>query len=198
MNILKIQALLAFLEYDTGGVDGIEGPKTRKAVTMFQKEYGGLAVDGDPGAATQTALREAVADGWERPEAIEAPAPEKTGTIWDESPYFTRAEFGCRCGEYHSPYCNGFPVEPDETLVRLANRVRGHFGRQAIRSSGIRCPQHNADSQGVYNSKHLQGKALDFMIEGKTAAEVLAYVKAQPETNYAYDIDGTYVHMDVK
>jgi uncharacterized protein YcbK (DUF882 family) len=43
----------------------------------------------------------------------------------------------------------------------------------------------------------MSGKALDFRIEGKTAEQVLEYVQKQPECRYAYDIDGTYVHMDV-
>ena len=39
---------------------------------------------------------------------------------------------------------------------------------------------------------------MDFFIRGKTAAEVLTYVESLPEVRYAYDIDGTFVHMDVK
>ena len=198
MTIKQIQALLLFLGYYHGDVDGISGPQTVAAVTAFQEDFGGIQADGIPGKETQKALRHSVTYGMERTDHAEKDEAEETGTFWDEIKYFSRSEFACRCGEYHSPYCNGYPVEPDETLVRLADRVRAHFGRPAHRSSGIRCPQHNVDSGGVATSKHKYGKALDFRIEGKTAAQVLAYVNQQPETNYAYDIDGTYVHMDVK
>ncbi len=198
MTVRQVQDLLHYLGYGLTP-DGIRGPETAAAVRGFQKEYGeGLTVDGDAGSETQAALRRAVGDGWQRPEA---PVPDlgtnSTGTFWDEIRYWTREEFKCRCGEYHAPYCDGFPAEPDETLVRLADRVRGHFGRPAHRSSGIRCRQHNADSGGVSNSKHLYGKALDFFVEGVSGRELLSYVQAQKETNYAYIIDGQYVHMDV-
>jgi uncharacterized protein YcbK (DUF882 family) len=49
----------------------------------------------------------------------------------------------------------------------------------------------------VPDSKHKFGKALDFRIEGKTADQVLAYVKTLSGVNYAYKIDSQHVHMDV-
>ena len=84
------------------------------------------------------------------------------------------------------------------TLIRVADRVRAHFGAEAFVSSGVRCQQHNANVGGVPGSRHLYGKAMDFCISGKKAAEVLEYVLKQPEIRYAYDIDGTYIHMDVE
>ena len=39
---------------------------------------------------------------------------------------------------------------------------------------------------------------MDFRIEGETAKQVLSYVNSLPEVRYAYDIDGRYIHMDVK
>ena len=95
-------------------------------------------------------------------------------------------------------YCNGFPKEPDAKLIKVADRVRAHFGSAAIVSSGVRCEVHNANVGGVPNSRHLTGKAMDFCVVGKTAEQVLEYVWQQPEIRYAYDIDGTYVHMDVE
>lgn len=196
MTTLQIQSLLTYLGYDPGEVDGIPGRNTRQAVLSFQAAEG-LETDGSPGPLTQTALLDAVAAGRFRSE--DAPTPDDaTGTFWDHIRYWTRGEFRCRCGEYHAPYCNGFPVEPDQTLVELADDVRAHFGRPGIRSSGIRCKQHNTDSGGVYNSRHLLGKALDFRIQGKTSGEVLAYVQTLPKVRYAYAIDDSYVHMDVE
>ena len=196
MTTKQIQALLTYLGYDPGEVDGIPGRNTRRAVLAFQAQVG-LETDGSPGPLTQAALLDAVAAGRFRAEDALTP-DDSTGTFWDHIRYWTREEFRCRCGEYHAPYCNGFPVEPDQTLVELADDVREHFGRPGIRSSGIRCKQHNADqANAAANSRHLYGKALDFRIQGKTSGEVLAYVQTRPGVHYAYAIDDSYVHMDV-
>ena len=196
MDTRQIQALLVYLSYDPGEVDGLPGKNTRRAVLEFQAQEG-LTQDGSPGPLTQAALLDAVAVGRFRAEDAKTPE-ENNGTFWDHIRYWTREEFRCRCGEYHAPYCNGFPVEPDQTLVELADDVRAHFGRPGIRSSGIRCKQHNADQKNsAVNSRHLYGKALDFRIQGKTSVEVLAYVQTLPKVRYAYAIDDSYVHMDV-
>ena len=115
--------------------------------------------------------------------------------FWVGIKNFEREEFACKCG---GKYCNGFPVEPERKLVTVADRVREHFGNPAIVSSGVRCQRHNANVGGVSNSRHLYGKAMDFCIVGHRAAEVLAYVQAQPEIAYSYAIDANYVHMDVE
>ena len=86
----------------------------------------------------------------------------------------------------------------NHTLITVADRVRTHFGAEAFVSSGVRCPQHNANVGGVQNSRHLTGKAMDFCVSGQKAAQLLEYVWKQPEIRYAYDIDGTYIHMDVE
>lgn len=191
MDTRQIQALLVYLGYDPGEVDGLPGKNTRRAVLAFQAAEG-LAQDGSPGPLTQAALLDAVAKGRFREEAARTPE-ETTGTFWDEIRYFKRAEFRCPCGR-----CGGFPVEPDETLVRLADRVREHFGAPANVSSGVRCQAHNDELSGsAKNSYHLRGKAMDFAVRGVSGSKLLAYVKTQ-RVHYAYQISGSdYVHMDV-
>ena len=107
---------------------------------------------------------------------------------------FTREEFRCKCG---GTYCNGFPAEPQEKMVRAVDRVRNHFGRAFSPNSGVRCPTHNANVGGVANSRHLRGRAVDFGVPGKTAAQVLAYVETLPDIRYCYAIDEQNVHMDI-
>ena len=187
MTARQKQHLLAFLGYYTGAIDGIWGPLSEDAMTRFHRDFGGLDTAGMPGDATEKALRHAVAYGLPGRE-------EPTGTFWDEIKFWSREEFRCQCG---GKYCDGFPAEPDETLVRLADDIRTHFGRPGHRSSGLRCKTWNAVQNGVANSRHMSGKALDFRIEGHTGAQVLDYVLTLPGVRYAYDIDGTYVHMDV-
>ena len=109
--------------------------------------------------------------------------------------YFRRDEDGirCPCGR-----CGGFPVEPSETLMRLADRVRTMAGAPATVSSTVRCAAHNAELKGsVPNSRHLLGRAMDFSVRGWSSGKLLALVQKQPEVHYAYAIDGQYVHMDV-
>ena len=194
MTTLQIQALLTYLGYDPGEVDGLPGKNTRRAVLEFQIAEG-LTADGRPGPLTQAALLEAVAKGRFREEAARTPE-EPTGTFWDEIRYFKREEKGiaCPCGR-----CGGFPVEPTERLMRLADRVREAADAPMCPSSTVRCQAHNDELSGsVPNSRHLSGKAMDFCIRGCGADRALALVRQQPEVRYAYAIDNRYVHMDVE
>jgi N-acetyl-anhydromuramyl-L-alanine amidase AmpD len=53
-----VQYRLNALGFGAGTVDGIMGPRTRKAVTAFQRTYPPLRVDGIPGSRTQAKLCE--------------------------------------------------------------------------------------------------------------------------------------------
>ena len=191
MTYKQKQHLLGYLGYYSGQVDGIWGRLSREATKAFQAGYA-LEPDGIFGPATEKRILEVIGSG-EQPSQQAQTAPETGGgeEWWREIRYFTRAEFRCPCGR-----CGGFPAEPAESLVRLADQVREHFGAPALPSSGVRCPEHNKEVGGVWNSYHLTGRALDFRIDGKSAAQVLAFVKTLP-VHYAYAIDGSYVHMDV-
>jgi hypothetical protein len=192
MTIKQRQNLLAYLGYYVGAIDGIFGSGSREATKAFQRDFfqDESKVDGICGDETEKALKYAVCYGINKKVEITT----STGTFWDDIKYWSRDEFRCQCG---GKYCNGFPAEPDEKLVRLAENVRSYFGKPAHRSSGLRCKTWNAIQGGVSNSKHMYGKALDFRIEGKSAAQVLAYVNTLPDVNYAYAIDNQHVHMDV-
>lgn len=186
MTIKQIQHLLAYLGYYTGVVDGIWGNQSATAATRFQQDYGGLNQDGIAGVETQQALRKAVSEGM--PEREE-------DSFWEHIRYWNREEFRCRCG---GKYCNGFPAEPDRTLVELADDLRAAAGKPGHASSCLRCPVWNSLQGGVANSRHLSGKALDFYIEGLSGAQLLARAQADKRTNYAYIIDGQWVHVDVQ
>lgn len=193
MTTKQIQHLLAYLGYDVTP-DGIYGEQTRSATTQFQGDYGGLDPDGIPGQQTQTALQQAVGDGWQRPaeDSTQDGDTSDTGTFWDGIKYFKRSEFACPCGK-----CGGFPAEPEEKLVKAADKVRDYFGNPMTISSGVRCTARNAAVGGVSNSRHLSGKAMDFSVRGFSASSVLAYVQHLSEIRYAYAIDSNWVHMDI-
>lgn len=193
MTIRQIQLLLSFLGYDPGAPDGIDGEKTQSAVRLFQAREG-LREDGIAGSKTQERLLDAVAQG-RMYTRTEPKAENGTGDFWKDIRYFSRNEpyIACSCGS-----CGGFPVEPDEKLMRLADRVRQQAGAAMIPSSTVRCRAHNAEVGGVANSRHLAGKAMDFSVRGWTAERTLALVRQQKEVRYAYAIDGTHVHMDIE
>lgn len=158
MTTKQVQLLLLYLGYAVGTADGICGKATRSAVQAFQGEWG-LTVDGIAGAQTRAALRQAVADGWVRPEnAVISKSETTTGTYWDDIQYFSREEFKCKCG---GKYCDGFPAEPAEATVRAVDEIRRRLGIPVTISSGLRCAQHNANEGGVSNSQHLYGIAAD-------------------------------------
>lgn len=182
MTIKQKQCLLCYLGHYGGVIDGIWGPKSVAGTKAFQKTRG-LEADGKFSPETEAALLKAITEVPEEPER----------DWWIDIRYFRPEEFACKCG----CHCDGWPAQMSETLLRTADRVREHFGGAAIVSSGLRCPAHNAAVGGAAKSWHMQGKAMDFRIAGKTAAQVLACVQSQPEIRYAYAIDDTYVHMDV-
>lgn len=175
MTIAQIQHLLAFLGFYSAPVDGVWGQKSRQGTAAFQASVG-LDPDGIPGENTQKALRQAV-------------ARESEADFWDTVPNFTQSEFTCPCG------CGRNNISHD--LVRVCQRLRDHFDAPLEPSSGLRCPEHNAKVGGVPNSKHLSGRAVDFRIRGRTAAQVLPLAQAQGEIRYAYAIDEQFVHMEM-
>jgi len=181
MTVKQKQCLLCYLGYYEEDVDGIWGTKSMEATKAFQADYG-LEVDGIAGTLTEEKLRAAVAGTAQKVD------------FWKGVKHFRKEEFACKCGRY----CDGYPAEMDKTLIQVADRVRSYFGAPCTVSSGLRCKQHNENVDGVENSRHLTGKAVDFSISGKTAQQVLSYVQQQPEIRYAYAIDSLYVHMDVK
>ena len=188
MTVKQIQNLLQYLDYYNGIPDGDFGPLSRQAVTDFQRAFG-LKVDGDPGPETQKALTHAVAYGM--PERKE---PEPTADWWDEIEFFKREEFKCKCG---GKYCDGYPAEPQEKMVRIADAARKHFGRPANVVSGLRCETWNEIQGGVWNSQHRYGEACDLQIPGVTGAQLMAFLDTQP-IRYAYIINDTNnVHFDI-
>lgn len=193
MTAKQAQHLLAYLGFYTMTVDGIWGSGSEEALKRFQRQYG-IDDDGVLGIVTEKALTRAVAGGM--PKSDNDPVEE--GTFWDEIDWFTREEFRCRCGLYHAPYCDGFPAEPREDLVRILDAVRHNFGAPVTVVSGLRCPRHNADSGGVANSQHMYGEAADIHVRGVAPSAVEAFLDRIGGVRYHYTIPGSSnVHVDV-
>lgn len=194
------QNLLQFLQnYDPGIPDDIWGDRSRRAMEAFQRDHG-LPVTGTGNEATDAALLHAVAT-WEPAEDVNVPG---TGTFWDEIEFFERKEFRCPCGA-----CGGFPLEPKEAIVRAVDEMRRAFGSPVIivppdghsGGSGVRCQTYNDSLKGsAKNSRHVQGKAVDFSAPGVPASvieEYLADIQENGTIRYWYKISTGAYHMDV-
>lgn len=178
------QHLLAFLGLYDGRIDGIWGPKSQKAMKDFGEIYNRSGDDDD----LLTAVYNWVPDATDNNVG-------HTGTFWDEIEFFDREEFRCKCG---GRYCNGFPAEPKEKLVRIADQLRKNLGVPIDVISGLRCETWNRLQGGVVNSQHMFGEAMDIRARGKSQSVVEAELDKIGGIRYHYPIKGSSnVHFDV-
>lgn len=185
------QNLLAYLGYYVGKIDGIWGTLSKTAMDSFKADFKGLDVPNIPENAPEKALKHAVAYDLFKTE----PVKEETGTFWDKIEYFDRSEFKCKCG---GKYCNGFPSEPDERMVRIANQLRKNLGVPITIVSGLRCKTWNAIQGGVSNSQHMYGEAADIYAKGVSQSRVEQELDKIGGVRYHYAIKGSSnVHFDV-
>lgn len=194
MTTKQRQHLLAFLGYYVGNVDGEWGALSKTACTAFQKDFGGIKVDGFGGTETDKALKHAVAYGMPAKEDTSTKEENATGNFWDGIKYFKRSEFACKCGKY----CNGFPVEPNEKLVETLETIREHFGVPVTVSSGIRCKTHNTNAGGVSKSQHMEGTAADIVVKGVPVSEVVKYAETLMPKTGGIGTYKTFTHIDVR
>ena len=193
----RIQEILQTIVPDLKA-DGLAGPQTMAALKMFQ-EAQGLPQTGRIDGETWNKLMQQVPAQEPTPEPV--PEVDTTDedfstvvTYWPGIAYFKRDEMRCKCG---GRYCNGFPAEPQQLLMELADRARKHFETTAHVVSGLRCSRWNQIQGGVANSQHMYGEAMDIRADGVTADALLAWMKKQPEVRYCYKINSTNVHFDI-
>ena len=172
MTTKQRQHLLAFLGYYVGNVDGEWGALSKTACTAFQKDFGGIKVDGFGGTETDKALKHAVAYGMPAKEDTSTKEENATGNFWDGIKHFKRSEFACKCGKY----CNGYPAEIDMKMVKIADAIRERIRKPISVNSGLRCKTHNANVGGVSNSQHLYGTAADLGCPSGCTPEQMASI----------------------
>jgi len=145
-------------------VDGLVGNATLNAIRDFQSKNG-LAVDGIAGTNTMNKLKNG------------------GSTEKYKCKHFKDSEFNCSC-------C-GLNLEKNG-IKRIADEIREHFGKPAIITSGTRCVKHNKEVGGVAGSYHTTGNAIDIVVQGVSANEVLAYCKTIVNSGRArYTYGGT-------
>ena len=188
MTVKQKQCLLYYLGYYVGNIDGDWGTLSKTATKAFQKDYG-LTADGVFGATTEKKILSVVASG------EVSKSQTATGDFWDDIEFFTRDEFRCKCG---GKYCDGFPAEPKEQMVRIANQLRKNLGVPVSIVSGLRCPEWNRIQGGVENSQHMYGEASDIYAKGVSQSKVEAELDRIGGVRYHYPIDGSSnVHFDI-
>ncbi|MGL4843847.1 MAG: D-Ala-D-Ala carboxypeptidase family metallohydrolase [Aeromonas veronii] len=106
------------------------------------------------------------------------------------SPYFKRSEFACRC------QCGADTV--DYELIQVLERIRTHYGKPVVITSGIRCATHNKNVGGASKSSHLSGKAADFYVKGVDLAVVHRQLLNWYPDRYGIAIGSGFVHVDVR
>ena len=83
---------------------------------------------------------------------------------------FTVAEFACKDGSD--------PVFVDSSLAALLQKIRDHFGRPVVITSGYRTPAHNAKAGGAKFSQHLYGRAADIRVQDVSVEAVAVYAES--------------------
>ena len=178
MTTKQKQALLAYLGYYGGPIDGLYGANTRDAVKAFQREEG-LTVDGVVGVQTEKALLDAVSNGrvYKPPDTV---ASGDSGEEVGDAAQYLRAD-GC----YHIPrgvevrltknfmaseiHCQGVGCCTESVISKrimdLAQEIRDDLGEPlcigTAGGSGYRCRPHNAAVDGARNSLHMISDAVD-------------------------------------
>ena len=189
MTVKQAQCLLLYLGYSPGSPDGVIGPKTSGATAAFQSDYGLPATD----RLDETTCKMLIAAVAGTAEKVERPQSQ-TGTFWDGIRHFKREEFKCKCG---GQFCNGYPAEMQEAVVKIADAARAHFGRPAHVVSGLRCERWNKHEGGEANSQHMYGEAIDLRIDGVDSETLRQFVASQSGHRYSYRINSTNVHFDI-
>lgn len=83
---------------------------------------------------------------------------------------FSLKEFKCPC---HCGKENEH-LEEIKALVVVLQKIRDFFGVQVVVHSGYRCEEFNKACGGVKKSQHLQGRAADIIVKGKSPRAVQA------------------------
>lgn len=226
LNIRQRQMNLQFLNYDCGGIDGIEGQKTKQAYRNFQRDFDCL-IDGIYGPETDRKLISVIddiqarvgarVDGVAGNETIEktkewqkahALTPDGIAGTQTRNAMANVGEITWDDIKYFGKNemtckCGCGLNNTDLRLMQIADGIREHFGHPAVITSGCRCTKHNAEVGGVQGSKHVLGKAMDFYIQGVPVQELLSYCQQlvnEGQLRYTYTNNANMsgvVHIDI-
>lgn len=186
LKIKDRQTYLKYLGFYKGKVDGKEGKLTKEAYKKLQKKYFTRKkdIDGLYGTNTDILLINAY-------------------RVKKYTKNFALSEFKCECG---GKYCTGYPKYLSIYLLKNIQKIRDKCKVPMKITSGLRCTKFNNSLVGsIKNSKHTQGKAIDFhgtLTNTRTKRNTLKkYWYTLPKSSYTYSDTpnmGTSIHVDVK
>jgi uncharacterized protein YcbK (DUF882 family) len=109
----------------------------------------------------------------------------------DLSEHFSTSELAC-------PHCGKIGLDP--SLIPALEELRAAAGGPVEVDSGYRCPIYNAEAGGVSKSQHMQGRAADVKIPGKTLQEMYNLAEAVPAFRMGGIgvYDGGFIHVDTR
>jgi len=104
--------------------------------------------------------------------------------------YFKAGEFECKCGA-----CNMGLKDMDENFIRKLDLARSIAKTPFIVNSAIRCKDHNDNIDGLSNSAHLTGNAVD--IRCKESHKRYLIIDALIRVGFnRIGIYDTFIHVD--
>lgn len=106
--------------------------------------------------------------------------------------HFTREEMECHCG------CGGVPTHE---FMMCLEKLREHYAKPIVISSGYRCMKQNIKVGGVQDSAHTRGLAADIKISGKEAYNLLHCAMELGFTGIGISQNGLptkrFIHLDI-
>ena len=106
------------------------------------------------------------------------------------SPHFKVWEFACRDGS-DTVFVSG-------ALVEVLEKVRAHFGRPVVITSGYRTESHNKACGGAAYSQHKYGLAADVTIHGVKPEDIAAFAETVLKDTGGIGIYDLFCHIDVR
>lgn len=86
----------------------------------------------------------------------------------------------------------------DIAVVRLASEMWSRLGIRPRITSSYRTPVQNTQAQGVQNSQHIQGKALDLVFPGVDPVRVIGVAESLGAKGLALQWPTGSVHIDMR
>lgn len=103
---------------------------------------------------------------------------------------FSSEEFTCKCG------CGLDTI--DLRLVSILQKLRNHFKRFVVVTSGLRCAKYNEKVGGRAKSNHMLGLAADIKIQGVSPYNVAKVANSLMPGWGGIKIYPTFTHIDVR
>lgn len=111
----------------------------------------------------------------------------------DLYPYFTNDELKCKCG------CEEVGMDP--VFMHSLIHIRGIYGKPMKLSSAYRCPNHPIERSKNVPGSHSTGMAVDVLVFGKNASELLRIAVEYGFTGIGVSQRGEmkqrFIHLDM-